>query len=101
MRYTLDKLAEEFKRQKLAEILAQCTPEQQKLFHERLFPANLFPNGVPADRLDGAYDLCERTLKKNREQLAHEGELALVARVLGKEEKDVPVDVGIGAWRKK
>jgi hypothetical protein len=57
---TLDIKTEEFQRQQLADILAQCTPEQQKFFNERVFP-----NGVSKDRLASAYDLCERTLRKN------------------------------------
>ncbi|MCK9459524.1 MAG: hypothetical protein M0R80_07790 [Proteobacteria bacterium] len=57
---TLDGLTEEFQRQQLAEILSQCTPEQQEFFNIRVFP-----NGVPADKLSSAYDLCERTIKKN------------------------------------
>jgi len=57
---TLDTKTEEFQRQQLADILAQCTPKQQKFFNERVFPG-----GVPRDSLVMAYDLCERTLKKN------------------------------------
>ncbi|MFA5767583.1 MAG: hypothetical protein WC919_06700 [Candidatus Paceibacterota bacterium] len=57
---TLDTKTEEFQRQELAEILELCSPEQRKFFHERVFP-----NGVPKDKLVSAYDLCERTLKKN------------------------------------
>jgi len=57
---TLDTKTEEFQRQELANLLAQCTPEQRKFFHGRVFP-----NGVPRDKLVSAYDLCERTLKKN------------------------------------
>lgn len=57
---TLDKLAEQFKRDKLAEILSQCTEKQRDFFNQRVFP-----NGVSADKLDSAYDLCERTIKKN------------------------------------
>ena len=57
---TLDRLTEEFQRQKLAEILGQCTPEQQEFFNIRVFP-----NGVPSDKLSSAYDLCERTIQKN------------------------------------
>lgn len=57
---TLDAKTEDFQRQQLAEILARCTPEQQTFFHERVFP-----QGVPKDKITTAYDLCERTLKKN------------------------------------
>ena len=57
---TLDAKTEAFQRQELAEILELCSPEQQKFFHERVFP-----NGVPKDKLVSAYDLCERTLKKS------------------------------------
>lgn len=57
---TLDVKTEEFQRQELAKILALCSPEQQKFFHECVFKS-----GVPKDKLVSAYDLCERTLRKN------------------------------------
>ncbi|MFA5766506.1 MAG: hypothetical protein WC919_01095 [Candidatus Paceibacterota bacterium] len=57
---TLGIKTEEFQRRELADLLDRCTPEQQRLFNERVFP-----NGVPKDKLVSAYDLCERTLKKN------------------------------------
>jgi hypothetical protein len=57
---TLDTKTEEFQRQELANLLAQCTPEQQEFFNKRVFP-----DGVPRDKLVSAYDLCERTLRKN------------------------------------
>jgi hypothetical protein len=60
---TLDIKTEEFQRNELAKLLALCTIEQQKLFRERVFP-----NGVPTDKLVSAYDLCERTLKKNSDR---------------------------------
>jgi hypothetical protein len=55
----LIKMTEEFQRQKVKDILAQCTPEQQEKFR-RLFP------DLRADQLVMAYDLCERTIKKNQ-----------------------------------
>jgi len=58
---TLDTKTEAFQRQELAEILSQCTPEQQERFNKKIFP-----NGVAKDQIVTAYDLCERTLKKNR-----------------------------------
>lgn len=60
---TLNEMTEEFQRQQLAEILSQCTPEQQKFFNERAFP-----NGVSANQLAYAYALCERTIKHNLEK---------------------------------
>jgi hypothetical protein len=62
---TLAKLTEKFQRQKLAEILAQCSEQQQIFFNERIFPKRLFPNGVPLNKLEMAYDLCERTVMEN------------------------------------
>jgi hypothetical protein len=58
---TLKTLTEKFQREQLAIILAQCTPEQQELFNKRIFP-----NVVRVDQLESAYDLVERTLKKNK-----------------------------------
>jgi hypothetical protein len=57
---TLDVKTEEFQRQELAGLLAQCTPKQQEFFNK-----SVFPNGVPKDMLVSAYSLCERTLRKN------------------------------------
>lgn len=51
---------EEFKRGLLNEALAQCTADQQAFFHR------IFPKGVPEDKLVGAIDLCERTIRKNK-----------------------------------
>jgi hypothetical protein len=58
---TLKTLTEKFQREQLAIILAQCTPEQQELFNTRVFP-----DIVRTDQLESAYDLVERTLKKNK-----------------------------------
>lgn len=57
---TLQKLTEEFQRGKLTEILALCTASQQELFRK------IYPKGVSNTDLCNAYDLCERTLKKNQ-----------------------------------
>ena len=56
----LQNMTEQFKRDSLADILAQCTPEQQEFFNTKVFP-----NGVPLDSLNSAYALCERTIRKN------------------------------------
>jgi hypothetical protein len=52
---------EAFKRGLLNEAFMQCTAEQQAFFHR------IFPNGVPEDKLVGAIDLCERTIRKNKQ----------------------------------
>ncbi len=54
-----DKRVEQFKRTELIRLLEQCTDKQQEFFH-RVFPGN-----IPEDKLKGAADLCERTIKKN------------------------------------
>jgi hypothetical protein len=56
---TLQIMTEKFQRDKLTEILNQCSPEQQELFHR------IFPNGPRSEQLYTAYDLCERTIEKN------------------------------------
>lgn len=56
---TLDKLVEEFKRAKLDEILAKLTDDQRTKFKR------IYPDQVPSAYLSSAYDLCERTVKKN------------------------------------
>ena len=56
---TLADKTEVFKREQLAIILTECSEAQQTLFRR------IFPNGVPTDKLDSAYDLVERTIKKN------------------------------------
>ena len=56
---TLDKLTDVFKREQLAAQLAKCSQKQRDFFDR------LYPKGVPSDKLSSAYDLVERTLKKN------------------------------------
>jgi hypothetical protein len=56
---TLDKLTDAFKREQLAAQLAKCSQKQQDFF------ARLYPDGVPSEKLSSAYDLVERTIKKN------------------------------------
>lgn len=51
---------EELQRALIAEKLAQCTAEQQSFFHR------LYPEGIPAASLENAFNLCERTIKKNQ-----------------------------------
>lgn len=55
------KKIKEFKAQLLAEMLATCSQAQQDMFNKQIFP-----NGVPDDKYDGAIDLIERTIKKNK-----------------------------------
>ena len=52
---------EQLTRNLLQERLAQCTTSQRAMFNR------MYPQGVPADRLESAIDLCDRTIKKNRE----------------------------------
>lgn len=53
---------ETFKRGLLKEALEQCTENQQAFFHR------IFPDGVSEDKLVGAIDLCERTIRKNKSE---------------------------------
>lgn len=53
---------EYFQRAELASILRQCTEKQQAFFNR------VFPDGVPNNKLSGAYDLCKRTVDKNRKE---------------------------------
>jgi hypothetical protein len=57
---TLDKLVLEFKKTKLEEILAQLTEEQRSKFYR------IYPGVIPEKSLSSAYDLCERTIRKNQ-----------------------------------
>lgn len=50
---------EAFMRAKLDERLAQVTQPQRDLFYR------IWPGKVPADSLEGAIDLCDRTIRKN------------------------------------
>ena len=56
---------EVFTRGLLAARLDQCTEAQRENFHKRLFPQDRFPDGVPADKLVDAIDLCDRTIRLN------------------------------------
>lgn len=60
MSQAIHQAVETFKRDMLADRLAQCTPAQQAFFHR------LYPKGVPDDKLVNAIDLCDRTIKKNQ-----------------------------------
>jgi hypothetical protein len=53
---------EQFKRQLLEDLMAECTPPQLELF------GKCFPDGVPSEKLTMALELCDRTVKKNREE---------------------------------
>ena len=50
---------EKFKADELQKLVNQCTGLQQDLFYR------LYPNGVPEEKLIGAIQLCERTIKNN------------------------------------
>lgn len=47
---------------KMKEMLAQCTPEQQELFH-KMYKNGI--DGIPDNKMDWAFCQIERTLKKN------------------------------------
>jgi hypothetical protein len=49
----------DYQRVKIHTLLSQCTEAQQELFHQ------IFPNGVPTEKLVDAVALCERTIIKN------------------------------------
>lgn len=59
MKTDLQTKTEEFQRSELDALLVQCTADQQALFRK------IYPNGIPADKLEAAYALCERTVKRN------------------------------------
>lgn len=61
------KEVEEFRRNKLRELLAQCEPGQQEVF------GRMYPEGVdemPVDKLDWATQQCENTIRKNLKKAA-------------------------------
>ena len=60
-----EKQVEKFKRQLLENLLAECTKPQRELFEK------CFPDGVPAEKMQTALGLCERTVKKNRATPTH------------------------------
>ncbi len=62
MNNTMDKAVTNMKRQMIRDILDQCTKDQQEFFDR------IWPNGVPDEDLEGAYSLCERTIKKNEQE---------------------------------
>jgi hypothetical protein len=49
---------EDMRRMVLADMISLCTQKQRDLFHKA------YPEGVPAECLDSAIDLCERTIQK-------------------------------------
>lgn len=59
---TLPILTEQFQREKIDELLAQCTPKQQELFKR------CFPGGIKEYQLGDAYALCERTVRQNKRE---------------------------------
>ncbi|KKM07740.1 hypothetical protein LCGC14_1730880 [marine sediment metagenome] len=64
MSKALEKI-EQYQRVVLAELLAQCTKGQQRKF-ARIFPDG--PEKMPLDKVANAVLLCERTVKKNKEE---------------------------------
>lgn len=52
-----------YERQVLADLISQCTEEQQAFF-ERIHP-NCTVENFPQDKLKNAMGLCERTIAKN------------------------------------
>lgn len=62
MNLTVREKVEAFKRQLLAEALAQLPEENVKRFNQ------IFPKGVKEEDLINAIELCERTIKKNKEK---------------------------------
>lgn len=63
MSEAVKKEIEDFMRGLLAQRLAQCTAEQRALFHDRVYP-----KGVSNERLEDAIDLCDRTIKSNKQR---------------------------------
>jgi hypothetical protein len=55
----LRELTEKFQRDALTQLLQQCTSDQQEFF------ARIYPKGVPPDKIEAAYGLVERTIRKN------------------------------------
>jgi len=58
MTLTLAEKTEIFQRNEIKKLLSKCTEGQQGRFHQ------LFPNGVPIDKLETAHGLIMRTLEK-------------------------------------
>lgn len=64
---TVKRLKKEYdkkRRDTLAELLAQCTEEQQTFFH-RLYPGGV--KKMPGSKIDNAIDQVERTIVKNNQ----------------------------------
>ena len=59
------KRIENFRIQVLQELYDQCTEKQQELFN-RIFTKGI--NKMPRKDIDGAIELCERTIIKNNKQ---------------------------------
>jgi len=55
------KEVEDHKRKMLEDRLSQCTDSQRAFFHR------IYSKGVPEEKLMSAIDLCDRTIKKNKE----------------------------------
>lgn len=62
---SLSKQATEFKREKIRELLNQCTEPQKDIFN-RMYKSI---DAIPESKMDNAYDQCCRTLEKNKKQV--------------------------------
>jgi hypothetical protein len=62
----LKDMTEAFMREKVQEVLSQCTPEQQEFFHR------MYPTGPTLEQLPNAYDQCKRTIQKNERRATPE-----------------------------
>lgn len=58
----MDKKIEALNRDTVRDLLAQCTESQQEFFL-RLYPSGV--DGMPIDKILGAIQLCERTIKNS------------------------------------
>ena len=54
---------EKFRRDKLLELLTQCTPGQQNLFN-LMYPEGIY--NLSTEKIDWAIQQCERTIVKNK-----------------------------------
>ena len=63
----LNKMATEFKRAALREILMRCSSDNVEFFH-RMYPGGV--DKIKEDKLDWAYTQCINTIKKNKKKEA-------------------------------
>lgn len=60
---SLNKQTTEFKREKIRELLNQCTEAQIGMFNRMYGSIDTIPN----EKMDRAYDQCLRTIEKNKQ----------------------------------